>query len=65
MTIDIEKLREDLEEECYAAYFAGGFGAALAEASDFEDASPEELVEAARENGFDLNEYSIGHEEWE
>ena len=25
----------------------------------------EELVEAARENGFDLSEYSIGHEEWE
>lgn len=60
MTIDIEELRENLKEECYAAYFVEGFGAALVEASDLDDASPEELAEMAQENGVDLSKYSIG-----
>jgi hypothetical protein len=29
MTIDIEKLREDLKQECYGAFFGGGFGGTL------------------------------------
>ncbi len=59
MTIDIEKLREDLKEECYGAYFGGGFGAALMESFDIEEASPEEIIRIARENGIDLRKYSI------
>ncbi len=57
MTIDISKLREDLKEECYGAYFGGGFGGALMEASDIEKASPEEIIEKAQEQGVDLRKY--------
>ncbi len=59
MKIDIEALRKDLEEDYLAAYFAGGFGAALIEASDIEGMSPEELVEFAQKQGVDLNRYSV------
>ncbi len=45
MTIDIEKLREDLKQECYSAYFGGGFARTLTESCNLERASPEELVE--------------------
>lgn len=59
MTIDIEKLREDLKEECLGAFYGGGFGGALMESFDIEDASPEELVDMARENGIDLRRYKV------
>lgn len=55
MSIDIEKLRETLKQECYGAFFGGGFGGALVESSDLERASPEELVELALEKGIDLS----------
>lgn len=58
MIIDIEALRNDLKEESMAAYFAGGFGAALIEASDIERMSPEELVRYAQKQGYDLNDYA-------
>ena len=57
MTIDIEKLRENLKQECYGAYFGGGFGGALMESFDIEKASPEELIAIAQRNGFDLSDY--------
>ena len=57
MTIDIDKLREDLKQECYGAYFGGGFGGALIESFDIKKASPEELIEIAQRNGFDLSDY--------
>lgn len=57
MTIDIEKLRENLKQECYGAYFGGGFGGALLESFDIEKASPEELIAIAQRNGFDLSDY--------
>lgn len=34
MKIDIEKLREDLKNDSLGAFFGGGFGGALIEASD-------------------------------
>ena len=34
MKIDIEKLREDMKQECYGAYFGGGFGAALMDSEE-------------------------------
>lgn len=34
MEIDIEKLREDMKQQCYAAFFVGGFGGALNESFD-------------------------------
>ena len=59
MTIDIEKLREDLKQECYGAFFGGGFGGALMESFDVEKASPEKLVKMAQENGLDLRKYEV------
>lgn len=57
MSIDIEKLRETLKQECYGAFFGGGFGGALVESFDLERASPEELIELALEKGLDPSRY--------
>ena len=59
MTIDIEKLREDLKQECYGAFFGGGFGGALVESFDLEKASPKELVEIAEKKGVELRDYQV------
>lgn len=59
MVIDIEKLREDVKKECYAAYFGGGFGGALVESFDIESASPDKLVVMAQRKGIDLHKYEI------
>jgi len=59
MIIDIERLRQDLEDECYGAFFGGGFGGALMESFEIEDASPEELIQIARRNNVDLEQYEI------
>lgn len=59
MSIDIEKLRKTLKQECYGAFFGGGFGGALVESFDLEKASPEELVEIAERKDIDLSEYEI------
>lgn len=59
MTIDIEALREELKQECYGAFFGGGFGEALMESFDLERASPEELVEIAEEKGIDFRKYLL------
>ena len=56
-SIDIEKLREDMKDDCLGAYFGGGFGVALIESFDVEKASPEELVKMAQNNGIDLRRY--------
>ena len=57
MIVNIEKLRYELKQDCYGAYFGGGFGGALMESFDIENASPQELIEIARDKGIDLNEY--------
>lgn len=59
MLIDIEALRNDLLEEDYGAYFAGGFGGAMAESFHIQDASPEQLIRLAKERGFDLCDYEV------
>lgn len=59
VTIDIESLREDLRSEDLGAYFGGGFGGALMEAYDIENATPEELVKIAQDRGVDLRRYVI------
>ena len=48
MYIDVEQLREDMEEECYGAYFGGGFGGAMAERAGIKEASDEELIKMAQ-----------------
>lgn len=60
VTIDIERLREDLREEDIGAYFGGGFGGALMEAFDIDNATPEELLQIAQDNGVDLRRYVVG-----
>lgn len=58
-TIDVEKLRDDMRGDCLGAYFGGGFGAALVESFDVENANPDELVKMAQNKGIDLRKYRI------
>lgn len=57
MLFDIDGLREDLEDDCYGAFFGGGYGGAVIEAMEIEDAPDEELIRVAREKGIDLSRY--------
>lgn len=57
MSIDYEKLREDLKEESLGAFFGGGFGAAMSDMVDLEDADEEQLILIAGRYGLDLLEY--------
>lgn len=59
ITIDVDRLRNDMWEECLGAYFYGGFGAALIESFDVDRATPEKLVEMAQSQGIDLKQYAI------
>ena len=59
ITIDIEKLRDDMKNDSYGALFGGGFGGALIEAGDVERASPRELVEMAERKGINLMDYQV------
>ncbi len=59
MNIDIDKLRKDMLDNCYALFFASDIVAALAETPDIEQASDEELVEMAQKQGIDLRKYEI------
>lgn len=57
MTIDIETLRKDLID-----YFGTAMQfnpMAIMDLTKVENASPEELVEIAQDNNFDLNDYKI------
>lgn len=57
MFFDIDGLRDDLEDDSYAAFFGGGYGAAMIEAMEIEDASDEEVIRSAQQRGFDLSRY--------
>ena len=57
MLFDIDGLRDDLEDDCYGAFFGGGYGGAMIEAMEIEDASDEEVIRIAREKGIDLSRY--------
>lgn len=48
IAIDVDRLRDDMRDECLGAYFGGGFGAALIESFDVDRATPEKLVEMAQ-----------------
>lgn len=60
MIIEIDRLKRDLKDACYAAYFGGGVGSALMESFEIEKASPEELVRLAKELGLDIRKYVVG-----
>ncbi|MCF0185218.1 MAG: hypothetical protein HUJ98_01860 [Bacteroidaceae bacterium] len=57
ITVDVDRLRDAMREECLGAYFGGGFGAALFDAYDVDRATPEELVQMAVDQGLDLRDY--------
>ena len=59
MIIDIEQLRDDLLNDSYGAVFAGGFGGAIFDAVDIKNASPEKLIQIAKNKGVDLRKYEI------
>lgn len=59
ITIDVERLRKDMREECLGAYFGGGFGAALMDSFDVDQATPEQLVQEAQDQGIDLWKYQV------
>ena len=42
--IDYEALREELRDECFAAYYGGGIGPALMDALSVDEMSPEDLI---------------------
>ena len=56
-SIDVDRLRDDMESESLGAFFGGGFGGALMEASDIRRASDEELIKMAQRQGIDLDDY--------
>ncbi len=57
MTIDIDKLREDLIN--YYGSATPYYPMDIMDISRIESASPEELVNIALENHFDLSEYEV------
>ena len=59
ITIDVERLRKDMHNDCMGAYFSGGFGGALTESFDVDKASPEMLVDMAQGKGINLRKYEI------
>ena len=57
MNIDYQKLREDLID--YFGSAMGLFPVAVIDVIRIENATNDELVQIAIENGFDLNDYGI------
>ncbi len=57
MKFDVDKIRRDLEEEDMGAFFVGGYGGALSEYSDIEDADDDEVLEMATRRGMNLSKY--------
>lgn len=57
--IDIERLRRDLIDYFGTAMYNGS-PQAIIELSKVENASPNELISIAINNGFDINDYVIG-----
>lgn len=59
MIIDIDELRKDLINDSYGAFFGGGFGGALIESFDLQNASDEEIIRIAQNKGVDLSNYEV------
>lgn len=61
--IDIEKLRNDLLNESMGAFYVGGYGGALLEATDILHMSAYELINAAERMGIDITRYITAQDE--
>ena len=59
MVIDVDRLRQDMLDNCYAMCFAADIAAALAEIPEIEQASDEELIEMALQQGIDVSRYEV------
>lgn len=59
MIIDIDKLKEDLQDDSYGAYFSRGYGGAIIEAMEIEEDSDEDIIMKAEKKGIDLKDYII------
>ena len=57
MMINLDALREELEQEYYGAFFGGGFGGAIIQAAEIQTASVSELIALAQEIGMDLSRF--------
>ena len=55
--IDFDRLRSDMEEESMGAAFGAGFGGALFEVAEINQASDDELIQIAERQGIDLSDY--------
>ena len=59
MIIDVDSLRRDMQEKSLAAFFGGGIGGALMDSFEIENASDEELIQMALDNGIRLEDYQV------
>lgn len=59
MIINVDSLRRDMQEESLAAFFGGGIGGTLIESFEIENASDEELIQMALDNGVRIEDYQV------
>lgn len=59
ITIDIDRLRDDMKNECLGAYYGGRFGGALIESFDIDCATSDKLVDMAQRQGINLRKYEV------
>lgn len=57
--VDIEKLRQDMLNDCYGAFYGGGYGGALFSSFEIEREGGQELVDQAERMGYNLLDYII------
>ena len=58
-TLDLERLKRDMLNDCYGAFFGGGFGGAMYSSFEIERAEGQQLVNMAERMGYDLTPYVI------
>jgi hypothetical protein len=56
VTFDVESLRDDLKDY-YGTAMTGGFPMAVVDLAKVENASAQELIDLAQQNGEDLSKY--------
>ena len=55
--IDYDKLKNELTQDALGAFYGGGFGGALIESFDIDNADEDELIDIALQKGIDLDRY--------
>jgi hypothetical protein len=61
--VDIDRLRQDMLNDCYGAFYGGGYGGAMYSSFEIERAGGQELVDLAQRLGYSLLDYIIGEPE--